>query len=58
MIRDKDEQILSEKMAQSLFVQVHNPNMSIIQENEEVNRVVLPSLSLVLTNRIIINFYQ
>ena len=46
-------------MAYILFTQIDNLNLSnlnIIQDNEAINRVVPPSPSLVLVNRIIIIF--
>jgi len=48
--RDEDEEILREKMTYDLFIQVDNPNLNIIQNNEAINRVAPPSLSLVLAN--------
>ena len=39
-------------MDSSLFIQIDNPNLNITQDNEEINRVLSPFLSLVLTNKI------
>ena len=43
--RDKDEEILREKMASSLSFNIDNPhlsNLNVIQDNEAINRVVHP----------------
>ena len=56
--RDKDEEILREKIASSLFIRVDNLNLNIIKDNEVTNRVVSPPPSLVLANRITIIFNQ
>jgi len=46
---------LGEKIASSLFIRIDNSyftNRNIIQDNKVANRVVLPSSSLVLVDRI------
>ena len=50
--RDKDAEILREKIASSLFIQIDNQNLNIIHDNEAINRVAPTSIRLVLTNRI------
>jgi len=53
--RDKDKEIFKEKIAYNLLIQIDNPkllNLNIIQDNVAINRVVPPSLSLVLASRI------
>ena len=37
-------------MAFSLFIEIDNPNLNIIQDNEVINRIVPPFPSLVLGN--------
>ena len=51
--RDKDEEILREKMASGLFIQIDNLNLNVKQDNDAINRVTLSSPKLVLGNRII-----
>jgi len=48
--RDKNKEILREKMTSSLFIQIDNPNLNIVQDNEAINKVVPPFLNLVLAN--------
>ena len=50
--RDKDKEILREKMASCLFIQINNPYLNIIQDNEVIKTVIPPPPSLVLANRI------
>jgi len=40
-------------MASRLFIQIDNSNLNIIHDNEAMNRVVSPSSSLIIANRII-----
>jgi len=59
--RDKEEEILTEKRASSLFIQIDNSNLlnlNIIRDNEAINRIVPPSPNLVLANRITMIFSQ
>jgi len=49
------KRFLREKIASNLFIEIDNPNLpnlTIIQDNETINRVVSPSPNLVLVNRI------
>ena len=50
--RNKDGDILKEKMTSSLFITIENLNMNIIQYNEIINRAITPFPNLVLANRI------
>ena len=43
---------LRERMTSSIFIQIDNPNLNIIKDNEALNRVISSSPSLALANKI------